>query len=251
MDAVAQPWILPPEIPEHQAHLRFTIHSVVAVAGAKLALEDGDRAELFWDGVQIPAVPDGWYVDRCILTVPLPDFAAGEHTLEIALPFGRTSALEDCYLLGWFDVQLRGTEILLTPPARKLGFGSIAQQGLPFYGGNLRYKLEFDCPGGNMKLHVPQYRGALLETFLDGKAAGEIVFAPYDLVIPQVSPGRHCLELKLYGTRYNTFGQLHCADPLLTWGGPNSYRTEGDAWCEEYRLRPQGILSTPKLYVES
>ena len=35
------------------------------------------------------------------------------------------------------------------------------------------------------------------------------------------------------------------ADPTVTWIGPDCWRSTGDRWCYEYRLRPLGVLSTP------
>lgn len=70
-------------------------------------------------------------------------------------------------------------------PARELGFGDITRQELPFYGGNLTYRLTAEVPeAGTLRLHVPHWRGALVTASLDGKEAGAIFLSPYDLDIP-------------------------------------------------------------------
>ena len=33
----------------------------------------------------------------------------------------------------------------------------------------------------------------------------------------------------------------------VKWIGPNVWRTTGDDWCYEYRLKPFGILKTPDI----
>ena len=83
---------------------------------------------------------------------------------------------------------------------------------------------------------------------LDGTDCGRIVYSPYQLILEDVAPGKHILSLKLFGNRFNTFGQLHlAANSSYRWYGPNSYRTTGDLWCYEYRTRPTGILASPML----
>ena len=55
-------------------------------------------------------------------------------------------------------------------------------------------------------------------------------------------------EIKAFGCRINTFGQVHQADKTITWWGPDSWRTRGVMWSDEYALWPQGILKSPELY---
>ena len=45
----------------------------------------------------------------------------------------------------------------------------------------------------------------------------------------------------------NAFGCLHNVDPHTRWYGPNAWRSEGDAWADEYQLKPAGILVAPRL----
>ncbi len=245
MDEIAQPWVMPPEPPAHRMRMRFAFRTEVALKDIKLALEDAGAALIRLDGDLVPSVTDGWFTDRCIHTVRLPAFSAGMHTLKVEIPYGHNAAAEWCYLLGDFGVRLNGREKVIVPPVRRTGFGDVTTQGMPFYGGNLCYHLEVELPDGDVRVHVPQYRGALVEVSLDGRHCGEIIYAPYDCVLSGISAGRHTLTLKVYGNRFNSFGQLHLCDPDFTWMGPDSYRTTGDAWCPEYRPRPFGILTSP------
>lgn len=248
-ESVAQPWTLPPERPTHTVRLRFRFRCAVAVSDACLALEDASAARVRLDGVKVSSPAAGCYVDEAIGKIKLPALARGRHTLEIKLPFGRRTHLEACYLLGDFSVRLQGCDLTLGKPVRRLAFGDITRQGLPFYGGNLVYHLQVDTYALAMTLRVSQYRGALLDVALDGAAAGRIVYSPYALRLPDTLPGKHRLDIRLYGNRYNTFGQLHNADATMEWFGPNSWRTIGDAFTYEYRLKPAGILKSPELYI--
>ncbi len=245
MEAVAQPWVIPEEAAEHTVSLRFTVASEIAVSGVQLALEDAEQAKIRCNGVDVPALVTGWFTDRDIRTVALPELKAGENIIEVTLPFGRRTNTEWCYLLGDFGVRVQGRKKTLTAPVRMLAFGDSTVQGLPFYAGNLCYHLDIETTGGGLLVRVPQYRGALLGVELDGQDAGRIAFSPNTLELPEVKAGRHRLTIRCFGTRVNAFGCVHNCDPATTWYGPNCWRTEGDAWCYEYVLRKTGVLTAP------
>ena len=67
------------------------------------------------------------------------------------------------------------------------------------------------------------------------------------VAVNDLPAGEHTLELKLLGNRENCFGSVHNADPTHIRIRPSSYRFEGNAWTESYRLKPLGILSAPNL----
>ncbi len=250
MDSVAQPWTIPPERPEHAVSLRFAIRSERDFEGVSLALENPENTEILLNGQPVSGGPDGWYTDESIRTVPLPGIREGMNSLELRMPFGRSSNLEWCYLLGDFGVKTAGTDKTLTDPVRELAFGDIVPQGLPFYGGNITYRMEIEGSGRDVHIHVPSYRGALVGVLLDGVRTGSIAFDPYTLTIPELPEGRHEIGLVLFGNRYNTFGALHNCDSSWTWHGPNAWRTEGDRWSYEYVLKKTGILKSPAISVE-
>ena len=49
--------------------------------------------------------------------------------------------LEAMFLLGEFGVDVKGSTAVITALPEKIGFGDICSQGLPFYGGNLVYRI--------------------------------------------------------------------------------------------------------------
>lgn len=84
---------------------------------------------------------------------------------------------------------------------------------------------------------------------LDGKDAGRVAFAPYELEIEDLKKGKHIMEFTLFGNRFNTFGALHNCGPSIWYGPPYWYSTE-DSWCYEYNTKKMGILKSPviKMY---
>lgn len=249
-DQFAQPWVtagIDYGDGKHTFRIRFTIDSRVAVKGAKLALEDAEYATIAFDGKPVDATITGWYVDKAIDTVNLPDFEAGLHTLEVDYDYKRQVNIEWCYLLGDFGVVVTGDRAYITEPVRELYYGDWTRQGLPFYGGNVTYHIPVEAGENGLDVEAPQYRGALIKAGLDGKPAGAIIYAPYRLHI-EAAPGAHELSLTVFGNRANSFTALHNCDDKCSWFGPNAWRTTGKRWSYEYRLRPTGLLVAPRLF---
>jgi len=245
-EEVAQPWTLEEEKIEHSITLKFKINSEIKVENTLLAIEDAERLDITLNGDAVKAEASGYYADESIKTVRLPVIKRGENILQINIPFGKTTNLEYCYLLGKFNVKVEGCEKTVIAPSDKIGFSSITCQGMPFYGGNITYKTEIETGDCSLSVKVNNYRGSLVKVLFDGKVAGTIAYAPYKVMIDPVKSGKHTMEFVLFGNRYNTFGALHNADTAMVWrSGPDGWRTTGDAWCYEYKLKETGILASP------
>ena len=243
---VLQPYLLSPEDPKDRLTLRFIIPSQIKAQGISLALEEPEQADVRLNGVKVNYVDKGWYVDKCIRKMDLPALNIGENVLEITVPIGRRTNLEAFYLLGDFGVKVNGTKKTVTEPVRFLGFGDIVPQGLPFYTGNIKYKLRVRNEGA-FTIKVPRYRGGLVKVFADGKDVGNIAFSPYTLRI-DIPAGEHDIDVMLYGTRQNGFAQLHHTPGVYFYQSPNSWRSEDELWCYEYQFKVAGILKSPEVF---
>ena len=242
----AQPWVEPPEKLTHHVDLRMTFNSEIEYDGASLAIENAPLCEILLNAV--PAgKPDGYFVDESIIKVPLPKIVKGENTLLVRSPIGIRTKLEWCYLLGNFGVKIAGCEKTITALPDKLGFSTVTAQELPFYTGNIEYDEYIETPDCGIEVRVPEYTGAMIRVFLDGEDKGIIAFAPYCRDLGRVSAGKHKITYRLYGTRFNAFGALHNTNCGERWTGPNVWRTTGEKWCNEYRLRDMGITASPKV----
>ncbi len=254
---VTQPYMLTPEKPSHFVTLRMTVPSEIDAAGVLLALEDAEEAQISWNGQKVTAAPTGWYVDKSLKTVPLPPLHRGSNELLLTWPIGARTNLEYCYLLGSFGVRVEGAVKTVTALPRQLAFGDFTHQGLPFYTGNVLYRMPVEVgASGRLLLRLPQYLGGLAEVQLDGQPAGCILGSPYlfDSAAPlgaapqKLTPGRHELTVVLYGTRQNGFAQLHHAPGPYYYQDPNSWRSTGDEWQYEYQFAPHGILTSPEIW---
>lgn len=189
----------------------------------------------------------GWYVDRSIMTVQLPEFVVGKNVIEITIPFGKSTFTEWCYLLGDFGVKVEGIRKTLTAPLRTIAFGDMVPQGVPFYTGNMTYRCEAVF-GGDVLIRVPKYRGALVTVQLDDRPEQFVTFSPYVCEEKGVPEEKHQVRIKLYNTRQNGFGQLHHSQSMYYPQHPNSWRSQKDDWVYEYQFRTSGVLTSPEIY---
>ncbi|MDR1000284.1 MAG: hypothetical protein LBL96_05735 [Clostridiales bacterium] len=252
--SLAQPWVENDQSAPETLRLRYRFHSLVNISGAKLALENAEKTIIKLNGFTVFTKPEGFYVDKSIGCVALPDIHEGINVIDLSIPYGRKTDVEAIYLIGEFGVNIVGTEATLTSPITQLAFGDITHQGLPFYGGNVTYIIDVDVKDENQlfTISASNYRGGLISVDVAGERKGIIAFAPYELKINGLSPGINKLELTLFGTRINTFGQLHNTKPAgYTWWGPQSWRTTGAQWSYNYQLTAQGILTTPEFIIKS
>lgn len=246
-----QPWCIPEVKPEHTITLRFTVNSETAVKHPLLALESREDCAITFDGKPVDNRAVGYFTDRDIETVALPDIERGKHVITVTMPISVRTYTEWCYLLGDFGVKINGTEKTLVPLPDKLPFGSVTDWGLPFYGANITYRTEFtateDC---SAVVSAAKYRGACVKVALDGKSVGSIVFAPYRLKIDNVTKGKHILELTVFGNRANSFGPVHDSVYNRYWLGPDAWYTTGCEWTYTYCLKPFGLLESPVVELE-
>ncbi|WP_251388120.1 type 1 glutamine amidotransferase family protein [Mediterraneibacter agrestimuris] len=246
---VCQPYMMKKTETEilNRVYLRFKIESEIRLEQIHLVLESPELFEIVWNGEQIEAEADGYYVDRSIQTIPLPGLRKGVNILEICEPIAEWTNMEWCYLLGDFGVCVEGLLKTITEPVKEMAFCDYSARKLPFYTGNITWHTEVDIKENErLAIRVPAYRGALISVFVDGKETGDIIYSPYLLELPELQAGMHKVDFKLYGNRENGFAQLHHEKTLKYKKAPNSWRSEGDLWADEYQLTPMGILRSPE-----
>lgn len=246
---IVQPWVIEKEVPTHKINLRFTINSEIEYSGAELAAEDMETLEIVFNGVPVENKVTGWYTDKDIKTAALPDIRKGENILEITLPLGTRTNTEWFYILGNFGVKVEGRNKKIIPLPEKLAFGSIINQGLPFFGGNVTYHLEAES-AGDIFVEATNYKGTLISVAVDGAEQGKIVYPPYTLLTRGLDAGSHKIDITLFGNRYNAFGPVHLCNDKESWHGPGAWRSSGCQWCYEYVLRTIGILNAPIIKVK-
>jgi hypothetical protein len=244
--AMIQPWLDKGETERDPIALRFRIEADHDLEGCRLALERPSDCSISLNGEKVANSPDGWFVDEDIETLPLPRIPAGLSVLELVTTISPRDGLEWLYLLGDFGVSVWGSRSRITSAVERLDFGDWTRMGLPFYAGNVTYRLPIDG-GARLALQAAQFRAPLLSIAVDGHRVGTISYSPYVVELGELGPGPHEMELTAFGNRANAFGPLHNCDDAYSWFGPDSWRTRDHQWSYEYRLRPMGVLVAPRL----
>lgn len=248
-DKVAQPWVIEDIPATHTVTLEYEINSEINFEGAELALEDADKAEITFNGNAVKYDDKGYYTDASIRRLPLPKIKEGVNTLRIKLPFGKRTDLERIYILGSFGVRLTGRKAIVTNLPSVLAFDDITKQGLPFYGGSIKYNITLDVTqDGDYRICVPHYRAAVIGVSVDGVRTATLAYPPYLAELGHLNVGKHTISVEAFISRQNCFGHVHCADEKLSWLGENCWFTTDSSWTYEYRLYTEGILSSPIFY---
>lgn len=240
-----QPWSYCDE-GEDFAELIFEAESEIE-AECSLAFEEALEIKLNGEIVNIEY--DGYYVDKSVKKVRMPKLKKGINEIYVKVPVTRKISIENFYLLGDFDVSLKGTKKIIKEKTEKIAFGSITAQGMPFYGGNVEYILEFDADKyyKEAEIQISRYKGALLKASLDNEEEKYLVFSPYKVKFDGIKAGKHILKVTFFGNRFNTFGHLHNCNIKDKWYGPNVWYSKDEGYSYEYCLKETGILSSPKI----
>jgi len=251
MNKLAQPWTnKDEELFEHVLKLRFKIESNITIKSPILALENVENTKIFVNNKYLEPKVVGWFVDKSIKKVRISDLPGGTSEIVLEIPFNSKTNVEWCYLLGDFGVKVAGKHTKIVELQKELTFGNWVNQGLPFYAGNVTYHCIVECDGGDLIIEVPQFRNPLLSVRVDGQEKGKIAFAPYVLELGKVGKGKHTIDITAYGNRINSFGTVHNCNDAYFWFGPDAWRTTGNQWSYEYRLKPMGILVSPRIYLK-
>lgn len=229
-----------------------------------LCIETPDKFEICVNGMPLTTTPSGWWIDPCYKRILLSRelLKKGKNDIGLKVDFVEDINFETMYIVGDFgvDVTLSALQevsnvipgvntnadgiLASNPKISKLPatitLGDITSQGLPFYSGEISYKI------GNIekgKLLVNDYVGALVK-LRKGDKSEIIAYAPFTGQIPESDED---LWIDVSLTRRNTFGPLHQL-PARTWAyAPEMFVTEGDAFSDNYVLFKSGLMSTPIL----
>lgn len=249
MESVEQPYIRKEEARTHKVRLRMTFEASLQLSDCLLALEEHAYSKIWFNGGQVDIQPVGFYVDKAIRTIALPPLRKGSNELLVEVEYGKDTNLERMYILGAFGVKLLGHHKYMTALPQQLYWGDYTRQGFPFYTGCMTYEVSVMLDkAGLAKLRVPYFAGAAVKVEW-GARSQLVAFLPHDCELGWLPAGESRIRITCLGNRYNGFGQLHMIGDDLTWVGPDSWRTQGEAWTDTYRVKEMGILTAPLLFV--
>jgi hypothetical protein len=119
------------------------------------------------------------------------------------------------------DFALRGeAKGFAAVPPKTPTFGPWSGQGMPMYSGRVDYSKMIDVSmealrTGHYRVSLGSWLGAAAEVRINGKPAGVIAFAPFELdVTGALRPGKNEVTVAVIGTLKNTLGPVHNKPPL-------------------------------------
>lgn len=243
-----QPYRLKNDKILHRLKLRYLITSTAEIKHVDLALENLKNTDITWNGKKIVNKNTEWYIDKKIEKIKLGDLKRNENILELSIAYNDKTPLEACYLLGCFGIYMNKDTPVVSELHDKLQWMDLRNQGLEFYGGNIKYLVKCKTKAGNLRIEITKYRGALVKVFVDGQHCGNIIGSPYFCEKKAVEEGIHTIEFILFGNRYNTLSHLHTLhnDSISR---SSLWRVKGNDWTYGYNTLPLGILEPPRITI--
>ena len=163
------------------------------------------------------------------------------------MPFNVVSNIENMFILGDFGVSVVGSEVKIIEPRRTVRFGDLTAQGLPFYGGEITYRVKLEG-GSDTSVALGLFSAPAVTVSLDGERIKNVSLAPHTARLGMLTEGEHTLDLNVYLSRVNTFGTFHNSDYHFSWFGPGAWYPSRENYCYEYRLEKTGLLTSPRIY---
>lgn len=255
-EAMLQPWYIKKhglDTEFKNVEIKFELDIEEMPQGAiTLVGERPEFNEYFVNGVKIecPDRKDFW-IDVAFkkMSIPKELLRLGKNEVIVKTLYKWSTHLESVYLIGNFGVkaELKNSKITAKLP-EKLVCKSFAEQNLPFYSGNVTYKLPYEAycdkialkDGERLFLSAKFFGAAVRVT--GGESLDEIIaWEPYEVDITDAVNTKKDLNVTVLGTRKNTFGPLHVVPCVVHRCGHGSFTTEGDQWTDEYNLIEDGL----------
>lgn len=234
--------------------LRFSFNvAAIPMEPIELGIERPERFRVRLNNRPIDTAADcGWWVDKSIRKLPIPAnmLRSGGNQLELEVSFDEGINLEAIYLLGKFGVTVAGPRATIGVLPQTLATTDIALQGLPFYGGGIRYRLPIvhaALAPGRMLLELPELSAACVNVFAAEQPPMTLAWRPFKLDVTDIAADATELIVELLLTRRNTFGPLHQWPARSASYGPDNFLTTGERWRDDYVLLPAGLLASPVL----
>lgn len=250
-----QPWYLYSKgvvdtQPRGRLQLKYKFHITDLPLCCALAIENPHAFTISVNGRKINNI-SGFWIDEDIQTLDIHQcLHVGQNEISMDTNYRPDMELEDCYLVGKFGV----TAFNPLPPCpenmtiirepKKLSFGSWVGQGLDFYTGAVKYKLEVSKPATNNRVQIklPSVKCTMVIIHVNGKR----FILPWQPFCADITDAliheKQTILIEIFGGRKNSLGPLHVPDD--TWTGPKHFDPSNPNWKYEYQLNNHGIYDS-------
>ena len=224
-----------------------------------LALERPDNFDIKINGRPFREKNGEAWIDCCFvkLAVNSAMLRFGRNTINLSVEYTELTNLEALYLVGNFGASFVKHTVSLNKLPENLKFEELYRQRLPFYTGEVIYKLSAEmlqrmlpadileslCRSVQRKvfLRIDSFSGSMMIVRADGMADIPLISDPFEADITDAVKARSAIDLVLVGTRRNLFGPLHLTPAYSESYGPNSFMTSGESYDDGYILTRSGV----------
>ncbi|MBR5308726.1 MAG: hypothetical protein IKU43_08145 [Clostridia bacterium] len=253
--------------------IKFSFKSDIELKNLKLALEDADMQEVYFNGTKCsPYNGSSYYMSRDFNVISLPDVCkAGENVLEITRDYAPLAKfksaitslfeslggveLESMYLLGDFSVNAKSEYVRngLSRFSRNFTLGmpknttgsSIIHSGYPFYAGTVELTKSIALSKADVDkkaiLNISEFHGCVAEIYANGEYCGDVQWFPYSADLTgKLREGENIITINLTNTLRNILGPCHrpMGDFGSLWSG---YSNPNGGWLGHDPQNPSKI----------
>ena len=237
-----------------------TAGRAAADAVQRLVMETAVESTVTLNGAVLGESDDGFWLDPSFRSFSLAGLVRpGSNVIEAATTLHPLTEIEQCYLVGEFDVVRSGERKFVISGARDVVAGTnLAEEGSPFFCGAISLSSEVELPSPRDLLAERVYlelsceNVAVAEVRLNAARCGVVLPCDRRLEITEhIRKGSNVLSLKLVGTLRNLLGPHHFTGAESRSAIALLSLPRADEWTDTYRIMPFGVKQVAFRYVHS
>jgi len=214
-----------------------------------VAIEQAEQFDVQCNGVPCPRDLNDYFWDPSIEKIQLTGLNPGENRVVLTCAYKNRMELENIYIIGDFGVSI-DRKIIQEPATLHLGDWCL--QGYPFYAGGIVYHFssEVEEIGTQANLRLGHCHSAITEVRINGEQAGVIPWQAADGldVTELLQIGTNAVDIEVAATPRNLFGPFHKKYDNCARNDSADFQCEGNAYSEEYLLKPYGLVHPVVIY---
>ena len=191
----------------------FTVNGKLDMKDVRAVVERAGSYKIVVNGQAVRPEAGKWWLDKSFGVLAIGAYVRqGENSLTLSTDkMSIYDEVEPVYILGNFDLVSAAKGWTLSSPT-VLGIGSWKNQGMPMYGGGVRYmkEVQLGVVPSRLVVRLGKWNGTMAAVKVNGKPAGVIAYDPYELDISRyVAAGKNNIEITVVGSLKNLLGPHH------------------------------------------